>query len=82
MRAITILTGDDFEFKFATMCRGAGHMNFWAFWSVIPASMTSGSLKKSMNLTWTLLLTSALNLYVTFAAMCGFVCKVFNACSD
>ena len=55
--AITILTGDDFELTLATMCNRAGLMDFRASLRVIPASMTSGSLRKSVNLPKNQLLT-------------------------
>ena len=57
-------------------------MNFLAFWRVIPAWMTSGSLRNSVYFNRTPLLTSALSLYVTSTAMCGLPCRVFRACRD
>ena len=80
--AITILTGELLEFALATKCSGAGHMNSLAFSIVIPASMTSGSLRKSDNFMRTPLLTSALSLWVTSFAMAGLSFSVLNAESE
>merc|ERR1712240_493934 len=60
--AITILTGELFEFTFATRCNGAGRINSWAFSIVIPACLTSGNCRNSESFTRTPLVTSALNL--------------------
>jgi len=57
-------------------------MNSLAFSIVIPASITSGSLRKSDNLMRTPLLTSALSLWVTSFAMAGLSINVFNADSE
>ena len=80
--AITILTGELLELAFATKWSGAGHMNSLAFSIVIPASMTSGSLRKSDNFMRTPLLTSALSLWVTSFAMAGLSFNVLNADSE
>ena len=80
--AITILTGEDFELTLATICTAAGVMNFWVSFIEIPASMTLGSLRNSFSFIRTPLLTSALNLYVTSAAICGLSWSVLRAWRD
>ena len=80
--AITILTGDDLELKSTTKCNGAGIMNFLASLRVIPASMTSGSLRNFVNFTFAPILTSALSFYMSSAAMYSLSCSVFRALRD
>ena len=80
--AITILTGDDYEFILETIWIGAGVILFIGSSSVIPSSITCGSLTQSESLTRIPLLASALSLYVISAAMWGLSSSVLRACRD
>ena len=60
---------------------GAGVFCFLASFNDIPASITSGDLRKSECLTRLLLLASVLSLYAILAAMLSLSFRVLRACN-
>ena len=55
------------QFDVGNLMQGSRCDELWAFFRVIPASMTEGNLRKSVSFTKILLLTSVPSLYVTLA---------------